>query len=355
MITINWGILGAGNISGKFVHDLVLNNTENEEIKHKIVSVGCSSHTKGQDFIAAHKVTKENNEGVIPIVQSYDEFYVNKDIQAVYIGTPHVFHKEQVIQCLNNGLHVLCEKPFTLNEKDSKELFELAKEKNRYLMEGVWTRFLPVVKQLKSKVQEDKVLGDVFRMIMDFSFDPDLPNVEESSRIRDINLGAGALLDIGIYCLTYSRLLLDTKLGNDHTPFDFKSVMTVDPTDGVDYNTSMLFKYETGEHAILSCTNLVDKQSPFARIEGKKGHAELYAINPARLRSFKLVLKNGETHEFKDDTDYIGFIHEANAMAKDLEAGKLTSEVIPPEETLLVMGLMDKVRYEHGLIYPSEK
>lgn len=354
MVTLNWGILGAGNISGQFVHDLLLNNTKETGFKHVIKSIGCSSTAKGEEFLAKNNFKESNNEGVTPKVQGYQDFYSNKDIDIVYVGTPHVFHKEQVIECLNHDKHVLCEKPFTINEKDSKELFDLAAKKNKFLMEAVWTRFLPIIDQLKLKIFQDKVIGDVFRVFADFSYDADLDNCPEDSRVRNSKLGGGALLDIGIYSITYGRILLDEKLGADHAPFDLTSAVVVDSTDNVDYNTSILMKYNTGKIGILTCSNYAETLKPFARVDGTKGYIELYAENPARLRSFKVFLKSGETYEIKDDEPYNGFIHEANAVAQDIADGKTLNAVVPPEETLLMMNIMDRVRAAHDFKYPME-
>lgn len=355
MVTLNWGILGAGNISGQFVHDLLLSNTiKTSGITHVVRSIGCSSPVKGQEFISTHKIEPTNNNDVTPVVEDYESLYKNSELDIVYVGTPHVFHKDQVKNCLNNDLHVLCEKPMTINAKDSLELVELAKTKQKFLMEAVWTRFLPVVNELRSKIFEEKVIGDVFRLYADFSFDGDIPNCPKESRVRNKDLAAGALLDIGIYPITYSRILLDDKWGKDHTKFDLKSIVTVDPIDQVDYNTSILMKYENGKHAILTTSNYGDSQTPFGRIEGTKGYIELFAENPARLRLYKVHLKSGETQEFKDDEPFLGFIHEANALAKDIENKSLQNETMPHDETLLVMGIMDKVRLDNDFKYPLE-
>lgn len=347
-MSINWGILGAGNISRQFVHDLLLNNTE-ATFKHIVKSIGCSSESKGNSFIEDCKLTDENNVGVKPFIEKYDDFYKNKDLDVVYVGTPHVFHYEQVKQCLNHGKNVLCEKPFTINKKEAEELFSLAKEKDLILMEAVWSRFLPIMNQLKSKLKD---IGDVNRLFVDFAYDADLANCEASSRIRNNKLGGGALLDIGIYPITYSRFLLDDKVGKDHSKFTYESMMSVDETDQVDYNTSVIFQYGT-THAICTCSNYVDNILPFGRVEGSKGQIELFADNPARLRSFKITYKDGKVEEFKDDSAYLGFIYEANSIAKDIENHE-ESKVMPADETLLVMEIMDTIRAKHGLKYPTD-
>lgn len=354
MKTLNWGILGAGNISGQFVHDLLLNNENNGPIKHVVRSIGCSSVEKGSKFISNHNITVKRNGDVEPVVEKYDDLYKNSHLDIVYIGTPHVFHKDQVKNCLNNNLHVLCEKPMTINKLEALELVELARSKNKFLMEAVWTRFLPIVKELKAKIFDEKVIGDVFRLYADFSFDGNIPECPQDSRVRNKYLAAGALLDIGIYPITYARILLDDNVGDKHTSFQCKSVVTVDPVDKVDYNTSILFKYDNGKHAILTTSNYGDTYGPFARIEGTKGYIEMFAKNPARLRLYKVHSKSGEVQEFRDDTPYLGFIHEANAVAEDIFSNKLQNSTMPLAETLLVMETMDKVRQDNDFKYPME-
>ncbi|KAK6454748.1 bacterial [Scheffersomyces xylosifermentans] len=356
-LTLNWGILGAGNISSQFVHDLVLNNSrEGSEVKHIVRSIGSSSNSKGHEFVKSNNITKNNNHGFETVVQSYDEFYANPDVNIVYIGTPHTLHKEQVIKSLEGGKHVLCEKPFTVNKRDAEELFKLAKSKNLFLMEAVWTRFFPSIALLQKYIFEEKALGEVHRLFADFSFELDFENSPPESRMRDIRLGAGALLDIGIYTITYARILLDNKVGDEHTKFDFKSFLTLDPTDGVDYNTSILLKYDNGKQGILTSSNYVNGAMPYVRLEGTKGVVEMFSDNPARPKKFTISFTDGrEPIEYEDQSGYNGFIYEANAIAKDIAAGKLEDDIIPHAETLLVMSVMDQVRKDNGLVYPQDK
>ncbi|EGW33640.1 uncharacterized protein SPAPADRAFT_60972 [Spathaspora passalidarum NRRL Y-27907] len=354
-ITLRWGILGAGNISSQFVFDLLLSNERKSETHHVVGSIGCSNKQKGQDFITANKITEANNYGVVPVVQSYQELYDNPDIDIVYIGTPHTYHREQAIGCLNGNKHVLCEKPMTVNKKEAEELFALAKSKKKFFMEAVWTRFFPAVKELRQKVYDEKVIGEVHRLFADFSYYADVTKLPTSSRVRDRTLAAGALLDIGIYPLTYSRILLDDKVGDEHTKFEFKSFMTLDPVDKVDHLSSIIIKYENGKHAILSTSELIDGPKAYIRLEGTKGWAEMYSDNPARAKHFKIFFKDGrEPIEYKDESGYNGFIYEANAIAQDISDGKLENDTIPHAETLLVMGVMDQIRKENGLVYDQD-
>jgi predicted dehydrogenase len=356
-ITLNWGILGAGNISSQFVHDLCLNNEKgNNEIKHIVRSIGSSSKGKGQYFIESNCIKSSNNEDVIPAIQSYDEFFANDQVDVVYIGTPHPLHKDQVIQALENNKHVLCEKPFTINSVDANEIIQLAKKKKRFLMEAVWTRFFPSITLLKEYIFEDKVLGKINRLFVDFAYDADIENLPISSRLRDIKLGGGSLLDIGIYSITYARIFLDENVGTDAANFETKSFLTLDNVDKVDYTSSILMKYVDGKQGILTCSNYTDGKEPFLRLEGSIGTLEMWAENPACPKKFKITFKdNTDPIEYEDNSGYNGFIYEADAVAKDIAQKKLENNTMPLSETLLVMEIMDKVRAENGLIYPEDK
>ncbi|CAI5756335.1 unnamed protein product [Candida verbasci] len=352
MIILNWGILGAGNISSQFVNDLILNNKRETEYKHVIRSIGCSSIEKGEKFI---NFDSDSNYGVTPIVETYDNFYKNDNIDVVYIGTPHTFHKEQVINCLNNNKHVLCEKPFTVNKSDAEELLRLAKEKKLFIMEAVWTRFFPAIAELKKKIAEGAI-GKPYRLFADLSYNANVESLPTYSRVRDRRLAAGALLDIGIYPITYSRILLDDKLGKDHTKFDVKSFLTIDETDQVDHLGSIIIKYQDGKHAVLTSSELINGPSAYVRLEGSKGHIEMYSDNPAAARHFKIFDINGkEIYEFKDDSGYKGFIYEANSVADDIANGRLENSIIPQDETLLVMDILDHIRKENNLVYDQDK
>lgn len=350
-----WGIIGAGNISGQFVHDLLISIREGEKT-HVIASIGCSNIGKGKDFLREHNVSASTNQGVEPKVESYDDTYANPDVDVIYIGTPHSFHKEQALKCLAHGKHLVCEKPFTVTGAEAREVFEYAKLKKLLVMEAMWTRFFPSVAMMRELIFEKKVLGDVHRLQADLSQAFAIADQPPTSRLRDINLAGGATLDMGIYPLTYARILLDQGIGKSATPFETKCFMTIDPTDGVDHVASILLKYENGKQAIITTSNHVQGPQPFLRLEGTKGTLMMYADNPAKARHFKIEFYDkSEPIEFEEDNDYFGFIYEANAASKAIQNGQTEVAEIPWDETLLVMDTMDKVRHENGFYYPVEK
>lgn len=353
-MTVKWGILGAGNISGLFVHDLLLSNRLGDSI-HIIASIGSSLVEKGKHFIERNRITVDSNQGYLVKSQNYDDFFNNPEVEVVYVGTPHTFHKSQVIQALEHGKHVLCEKPFTVTGEEAREIFSVAEGKNLLVMEAVWTRFFPAIAEIKDLIFKKKVLGDLHRLSADFSVNSDIYNIPTSSRARDISLAAGATLDIGIYPLTYGRILLDEQLGSEEN-FEVKSFLSLDPIDGVDHLSTILLRYKDGKQAALTSSNYTDGPDPFLRLEGTKGILEMASDNPARPRKFRIIFKGDkEPIEYSEDNDYIGFIHEANAAAHAIASGKKEVDLIPWKETLLMMDVMDKVRWENGLYYPGEQ
>lgn len=352
---LKWGILGAGNISGQFAHDIILSNKNNDKT-HAIVAVGTSLVPKGEDFLTQYEVTAGNNHGIRAVSQNYEDFYANPDVDVVYIGTPHSFHKDQILSALKHGKHVLCEKPFTVTGAEAAEVFEYAKKLGLFVMEAVWTRFFPIISHVREILYEKKLIGDVFRLRADFAFNFDLPNTPESSRARDISLAAGATLDIGVYTLTYSRILMNQPAG---AKFDVKSFLTLDPKDKVDHLATYIVKYEDGKQAVLSCSNLVNGPTPFLRIDGTEGSLEIYAINPAQPRRLRVVFRDEKKAPFEIEDDIIesghhGFIYEANAVAEAIKAGKQQSDVIPWDETQFMMDTMDKIRWENDFYYSED-
>lgn len=340
--TLNWGILGAGNISGQFVRDLL----EDNDVKaHRVVAVGSLNVEKAADFVKRHIAPKRNNGCA---AQSYDDFFRNPEIDIVYIGTPHSFHKAQAIAALESGKHVLCEKPFTVTAAEAREVFGVAKKCGKFAMEAVWTRFLPAVLAARSLVFEGK-LGTVHRVTADFSFNADIKSWAKLSRARDINLAAGATLDVGIYLLTYGRLFLDQ---NGNTPFEVKSFLSLDKEDGVDHLSTILMRYENGSQCVATSSNLVNGPQPFLRVEGDEGVLEMHSENPAGPKYLKVTGKYSS--DFKDEGRHIGFIHEANAAAAAIGAGQLECDLMPWHETVLMMETLDKVRHENGLFYKME-
>jgi predicted dehydrogenase len=196
---LRWGIVATGLISSWFVADLIIER-EDAKAKHTIQAISSSSLQKGKAFVAQHL------PGVSPapsIYEGYDKIYRDSNVDIVYIGTPHAFHKKNCLDAISHGKNILCEKTFTLNAAETKEVFDAAKAKGVFIMEAMWTRFFPIVKTIQKLVHEDKAIGHVHRVMCDFAMDQGLDSKGPESRLKNLALGASSLLDIGIYSLTW--------------------------------------------------------------------------------------------------------------------------------------------------------
>ncbi|KAG9237131.1 hypothetical protein BJ875DRAFT_454414 [Amylocarpus encephaloides] len=345
--TLRWGIVGCGLISSWFVSDLVLDRLSPPMI-HKIVAVGSSSRSKGEAFIAQHAPS-----ATPAIYDSYEGVYKDPNVDIVYIGTPHSLHVKNAMGAINAGKHVLCEKPFTINAKETELILDAAKKKGVFLMEAVWTRFFPIASALQKLVHIDEVIGDVSRVFVDFSLDMPIASLPENARTRDISLGAGALLDIGMYAVTWASIILDQHPENNTEKVDVSSTMTIN--EGVDEVTTILLNYRAlRAQAILTASMLSKGPEEFCRIEGSKG--SIYIGGAAASKPAFLVIKIKDQAEKRIDFDVPGwgFHYEADAVANDIKEGNVENATMPWAESLRVMRLMDKVRGANGLMYPQD-
>jgi predicted dehydrogenase len=270
-------------------------------------------------------------------------------VDCVYIGTPHSFHKQNCLDAIKAGKNVLCEKPFAMNVKEVEEVFAAAKAKGVFVMEAMWTRFFPVTKALQKVLHEEQKIGRIIRTFCDFGLDIDISDPEVPSRYRDVKLGAGSLLDIGIYSLTWGLVTLSGGVGDNAEEPEVSSTQTL--SHGVDTASSVLLKYpSTGRQAI--CTSTTDFDSggdSFAHIEGSKGHILVHGGTASSPHSFVFYPKDGgkeERYEFEKPGR--GFWWEADAVAHDLAAGRVEDETMPWAETLRIMRIMDGVRRRGG-------
>lgn len=198
----NWGILATGGIAEHFTKDLLIEpSTRNViDVQHHVAAVASStSATKAQDF-----VKKVGGSADTKCYGSYTELVNDPDVKIIYIATPHSHHYENALQCLNAGKSILCEKPFTANAKQTKHLVSIAREKKLFAMEAVWTRCFPLAIELQRLLFEEQIIGRIRRVHTDFGMPFDLDDVKH--RLLNPDLAGGALLDLGIYNLTWIRM-----------------------------------------------------------------------------------------------------------------------------------------------------
>ena len=350
-------------IASWFVEDLVLDRPD-AKVKHIIQSIGTSSLEKGQKFVKQYCSAQKPQ-----LYDSYEQVYNDPNVDIVYIGTPHGYHYRDCLQAIAAGKNVLCEKAFTMNAKQAKEVFQAAKEKNVYVAEAMWLRHRPLYRKLHELLHQDKVIGDVTRVFSDFASEIDIPSLPSTSRYRDLALGAGALLDIGIYSLTWLAVALEEK-GPLHTEMP-RIVAAQTHEEGIEINTTAVLQYANGRQGTASCTTKT-KGSPgraFAVIYGTKGHIEVSGDAPSIPEYFTVWEKHENTgdpgkvlfdREHFQSKDYKfpvvgrGFVWEADNTALDVLAGRKESSIVPWAMTVHMMEIMDEIRHQGGTVYPGE-
>ena len=234
MTTTRWGILGLGKIAHQFAKDL-------QTVKGaKLYAVGSRTQAKADEFVEQYHAEKA--------YASYEELLDDKSVDIVYIATPNVFHCENTLACLHAGKAVLCEKPFAMNQSEVQKMIDLAKSKNIFLMEALWSNFMPTIETLK-QYKTENTYGNIKHLQAEFCFEAPF---DPEKRLFNPKLGGGALLDIGIY-----PVYLALKLLGKPRHISAKSKMS---TTGVDLETQIIFDYDAGVKAELFCS--FDKTTP---------------------------------------------------------------------------------------------
>ncbi|KAL9940327.1 hypothetical protein V8E36_001032 [Tilletia maclaganii] len=350
-----WGILATGAIAKVFTKDLLVDPSSRQagDIQHKVVAVASSSSVeRAREFIGA---VPQLAEQAPTAYGSYEELVKDSNVEIIYISTPHAFHYRDVMLCLNHGKHVLCEKPFTINAKQAERIFAVAKEKNLFVMEAVWTRFFPIVKTIQDLVHNKQVLGKIRRVQSDLStyFAPD-----PKHRLYAPELGGGALLDLGIYALTWQSLILHRHPENHGKMPRIVSSMIKTSSTQVDESTTVLLSFDDlGAQGVATCSMTFGLSEPAVTISGEKGDLTIRR-DPFRPESFTLLQKDqsGQYSEARIKEFAIpgqGMFWEADACARALRDGKLEDETCSHADTLFTMRVMDAAREQGGFAYPS--
>jgi predicted dehydrogenase len=312
---VRWGIIGTGKIASTFARDLQLID------EGKVVAVGSRSQASADAFGDEFNVARR--------FDSYEELVSDPDVDAVYVGTPHPMHFENASLALNHGKPVLVEKAFTMTSREARDLVALAREKNLFMMEAMWTRFLPHVVALRDLVTRG-VLGELVMVEADHGkwFAPD-----PSFRLFAPELGGGAMLDLGVYPVSFASMLLGPPS---------RMVTMVNPAfSGVDGQASMIFGYNSGAQALLTCTSAA-RSATRACVTGTLARVEIDADFYAPT-SFRLITRAGEVTKFDFEVAPRGLRFQAIEVARCLEAGLPESSVMPLNETLSIMETMEKV------------
>jgi predicted dehydrogenase len=324
---IRWGILGTGGIAKKFAEGLqILPEAD-------LVAVGSRAADTAERFARAFAIPHQHS--------SYDELANDPDVDVVYIATPHPFHMENTILCLKAGKAVLCEKPFAINADQAQQMVNVAGTEKLFLMEAMWTRFLPIIVKVRQWLANE-LIGRVRMVTADFGFRADW---NPKHRLFNPELGGGALLDIGVYCVSMSSMVFG------QPPAKITGMAHMGQT-GVDEQSAMVLGYGDGQLASLSCA--VRTQTPQqALIVGTKGMIRIHS--PFwRATTATISIEGKENETIKMPFESNGFEYEAGEVMKCLRTGKLESDIMPLNETLAIMKTMDEIRAQWGLKYPME-
>ena len=312
---VRWGFIGTGKIASTFARDMQLIG------EGEVVAVGSRRQESADAF--------GDTFGVARRYDSYEALVADPDVDAVYVGTPHPMHFANASLALEHGKPVLVEKAFTMNATEARDLVALARSKNLFMMEAMWTRFLPHVAALRDLVSRG-VLGDLVMVQADngrwFAPDP-------RSRLFAPELGGSAMLDLGVYPVSFASMLLGTPS---------RMVSMVDPAfTGVDGQASMIFGYESGAQALLTCTSLARSPSR-ACVTGTEARVEINSDFYAPT-SFRLITRSGDVTEYDFEVAPRGLRYQAIEVARCLEAGLTESPLMPLDETISIMQTMQSV------------
>lgn len=339
-----WGILGAGGISNDFAAGLVGNGSS-------ISAVAARDANKAQDF--AQKFGAARAHG------SYEALVADADVDVVYVGTIHTMHAPHTKMALEAGKHVVCEKPLGINEQQVQELIDLARSKNLFLVEAMWTRFFPAVRKAREVLASGEI-GSPRYVQSDFGF---VAPPDETHRLWDPQQAGGAMLDIGCYVVSAATMAFGATL-----PQQISCTGQLADT-GVDKEGSLALTWEGQGSASLLCS-LTTNTPEQATVICSKGHLRLHgpAHCPLRITVSKEVSRgNFEEETFAFDLpkapDGIqvnyphseGFLYEVQGVEKALQEGLLECPEFPLEESLVVVRIMDAYRKQLGVVYPLEK
>jgi predicted dehydrogenase len=322
---IKWGIIGLGNIAHQFAKDLML--VEEAEL----VAVASRNLGKATAFATNYDCKKAYD--------SYDAIINDTEVDILYIATPHNSHAALTIKSLQNNKHVLCEKPIALNYDDALQMINASKENNQFFMEAFWTRFNPSFREAFSKIKNGEI-GEVKYINADFAFYAEALG-GKGNRKTDIELGGGALLDIGVYPLFLSYMLLGI-------PAEILAKSNFHKT-GADLQTSMILQYDNAQ-AILH-SSFVSTSNMKATINGTQG---TITLNPLwhEAQSYTLI-KNNHEKEYLLPTKGKGFTYEIEECHQCIKENRIESNLWSHQNSLDLIKIVDEVRNQIGLVYPS--
>ena len=322
-----WGILASGGIAQAFARDLSYFN------HHIVAAVGSRSQESADSFAAEFPGCTAYS--------SYEALVADPTLDAIYVASPHPYHVSNTVLALNAGKPVLCEKPFTINAAEARQMKAAADANGVALMEAMWARFLPHMHKVR-EILASGILGDIWAVEADHG-----QRLSDYANPRhwEPSLGGGALLDLGIYPISFAHMVLGV-------PDKITSSATF--TDkGVDASSTVIFDYKNGAQAILT-SNMMVSTPCRATICGTLGKIEIDRTfyNPTSMR---VIMHDGTTTEYPNEYKGHGLRDQALEFERVVRSGAKSSAILTPDESILIMESLDEVRKQIGLIYPSER
>lgn len=322
---MNVGILGAGKIAGVMAR--TLNGMEDAN------AYAVASRDAARAEIFAEEYHVERAYG------SYEEMLEDENVDLVYIATPHSHHLEHGRMCVAHGKPVLCEKAFTANAKQARALLDEAKEKNVFVAEAIWTRYMPS-RSIIMDILAGGELGELHMLSANLGY-----RLVQKERLTNPELAGGALLDVGVYPLNFASMFF----GNEIEKITSSCVKF---ETGVDGQAAVILTYKDGRIATLH-TGMFAPTEQYGMIYGSKGYLIAYNIN--NIDKIEVYSSDRKLIRAVEVPEQItGYEYEVRACARALKEGKLECEEMPHSETIRMMEWMDTLRLEWGVRYPFE-
>ena len=323
---MKFAILGAGNIAQTMANTISKMNG--------IESYAVASRDIGKATEFATKNGFEKAYG------SYEELVQDDEVELVYIATPHSHHYAHARLCIEHGKPVLCEKAFTANAKQAKEILSLAKEKKVFITEAIWTRYMPSRERIQAVI-ESGIIGDVTSVTANLGY-----AIGQVERLVKPELAGGALLDLGVYPINFACMVL----GSNYSEVSSTAIIT---DTGVDSMNTITLSYADGKMASLHSTFMA-RTNRMGIVSGTQGYMEIQNIN--NCEEFRVYNSNDELLKKETFKDQItGYEYQVEACVEAMKNGLLECLQMPHAETIKVMELMDSLRKEWGVIYPWDE
>jgi predicted dehydrogenase len=323
---LRWGILATGGIARLFTNDLKLNG-------FAVQAVGSRTQASADAFAADFEIPTAHG--------SYEALVADPEVDVIYVSTPHPMHASNAMLALEAGKHVLIEKPFAVNAGEAQAIADLAREKGLLVLEAMWTRYLPHMVRIREIIAAG-TLGEVRTLMADHT---QLLSDDPAHRINALELGGGALLDLGIYPISFAWDLFGM-------PLTVQATATFKGT-GADAQVATIFGYEGGR--VASTLSASDARGPnAATVLGTRARIDIDAIwyTPT---TFRVVASDGTVlDEYGSEVIGRGMHYQAEAVERLVAEGNLTGDVLPIDETVAIIGTLDAIRGQIGLRYPGE-